>query len=63
MNCSWCGKDQKDVKKLIAGGPNFNEGDDGHLIGICDECIDMNHELIHQKPEKVKSEYSAKGVY
>lgn len=31
LGCSFCGKTQKDVKKLIAG-PN---------VFICDECIDL----------------------
>lgn len=35
--CSFCGKDQSEVKKLVAG-PN---------VTICDECVDLTHEIIH----------------
>jgi len=46
--CSFCGKSQAEVKKLVAGGPNNNEqkGDKGCAVYICGECIDLCHEII-----------------
>jgi ATP-dependent Clp protease ATP-binding subunit ClpX len=39
LKCSFCGKSQKQVKKLIAG-PGFY---------ICDECIDLCNEIIEEE--------------
>src|SRR5574340_953455 len=36
VKCSFCGKSQKQVKKLIAGPGVY----------ICDECIDLCNEII-----------------
>ena len=48
--CSFCGKSQRQVKKLIAGPGVY----------ICDECIDLCNEIIAdhtgQDLEKVKSD-------
>ena len=37
--CSFCGKSQKQVKKLIAGPGVY----------ICDECIDLCNEIIRMR--------------
>src|SRR5436305_13473528 len=37
--CSFCGKSQRQVKKLIAGPGVY----------ICDECIDLCHEIIDEE--------------
>lgn len=42
LHCSFCGKSQKEVKKLIAG-PN---------VYICDECIGLCNEIISEEMEK-----------
>ena len=42
MVCSFCGKDQQDVKKLIAG---FN-------VTICDECIDLCNDILDDEQQK-----------
>jgi len=34
--CSFCGKDQREIKKLIAGP----------AVMICDECVDLCREII-----------------
>lgn len=48
MVCSFCGKDQQDVTKLIAG---FN-------VTICNECIDLCNEILDDEAQKDKaSEY------
>ncbi|MCU1397979.1 MAG: clpX, partial [Acidimicrobiales bacterium] len=38
LKCSFCGKSQKQVKKLIAGPGVY----------ICDECIDLCNEIIEE---------------
>ena len=40
--CSFCGKNQKEVKKLIAGP----------AVYICDECIQLCSEIIEEEVEK-----------
>lgn len=42
LNCNFCGKSQKEVKKLIAGPGVY----------ICDECIDLCNEIIHEDQGK-----------
>ena len=37
--CSFCGKDQSQVRKLVAGPSVF----------ICDECIDLCNEIIEEE--------------
>jgi ATP-dependent Clp protease ATP-binding subunit ClpX len=41
LSCSFCGKGQGEVKKLIAG-PN---------VYICDECIDLCNDIIAEDYE------------
>src|SRR5512137_1156271 len=40
--CSFCGKSQKEVKKLIAGP----------TVYICDECIGLCNDIIAEEIEK-----------
>ncbi len=42
--CSFCGKNQRQVRKLIAG-PN---------IYICDECIELCNEILEEELADVK---------
>lgn len=44
-SCSFCGKNKSEVNTLIAG-PS---------IYICDECIDLCHDIIHQKKSDSKA--------
>ena len=37
--CSFCGKSQEDVKKLIAGP----------TVYICNECIDLCNEIVREE--------------
>jgi ATP-dependent Clp protease ATP-binding subunit ClpX len=46
--CSFCGKNQKEVKKLIAGP----------AVYICDECIQLCSEIIEEETEKDAGELS-----
>ncbi len=50
LRCSFCGKGQKEVKKLIAGPGVY----------ICDECIDLCMDIIDEEKEK---ETSVKGTF
>ena len=38
LYCSFCGKSQHEVEKLVAGPRVF----------ICDECTDLCHEIVHR---------------
>ena len=40
VRCSFCGKTQDQVKKLIAGSNN---------VFICDECIDLCAEILEEE--------------
>ena len=46
LKCSFCGKTQKQVKKLIAGPGVY----------ICDECIDLCNEIIEDELTEATSE-------
>ncbi|MGZ3770849.1 MAG: ATP-dependent Clp protease ATP-binding subunit ClpX [Bdellovibrio sp.] len=50
LRCSFCGKGQKEVKKLIAGPGVY----------ICDECIDLCNDIIDEEKER---ETSVKGTF
>ncbi|WP_272866915.1 ATP-dependent Clp protease ATP-binding subunit ClpX [Silvanigrella aquatica] len=52
LHCSFCGKSQREVKKLIAG-PN---------VYICDECIELCNEIIAEEMEKDDANQIAEGV-
>jgi ATP-dependent Clp protease ATP-binding subunit ClpX len=49
LNCSFCGKSQREVKKLIAGP----------TVYICDECIGLCNDII---AEEVEREEQMKGT-
>lgn len=42
LSCSFCGKSQKEVKKLIAGPGVY----------ICDECIDLCNDIISEEKDR-----------
>ncbi|MBF0549826.1 MAG: ATP-dependent Clp protease ATP-binding subunit ClpX [Deltaproteobacteria bacterium] len=50
--CSFCGKSQDEVKKLIAGPSVY----------ICDECIELCNEIIAEEYEKEESDKSKSSV-
>ena len=52
LHCSFCGKSQKEVKKLIAG-PN---------VYICDECIELCNEIISEELEKSENQSIPSGL-
>ena len=42
LKCSFCGKSQKQVKKLIAGPGVY----------ICDECIELCNDIIREEVQE-----------
>lgn len=51
-SCSFCGKSQEEVSKLIAG-PN---------VYICDECIDLCNEIVLDSSEEAEEEHISGGL-
>jgi ATP-dependent Clp protease ATP-binding subunit ClpX len=52
LSCSFCGKNQKEVKKLIAGP----------TVYICDECIGLCNDIIDEEIEKEEQNYGLAAV-
>ena len=52
LSCSFCGKNQKEVKKLIAGP----------TVYICDECIGLCNDIIAEEIEKEEQSYGLGAV-
>jgi ATP-dependent Clp protease ATP-binding subunit ClpX len=52
LTCSFCGKSQKEVKKLIAGP----------TVYICDECIGLCNDIIAEEIEKEEQTYGATSI-
>jgi ATP-dependent Clp protease ATP-binding subunit ClpX len=50
--CSFCGKNQEEVSKLIAG-PN---------VYICDECVDLCNEIVLDSTEEEGEEAPSPGI-
>ncbi len=52
LNCNFCGKSQKEVKKLIAGP----------RVYICDECIELCNDIIYEDSVKAVSKTALDNV-
>ena len=52
LTCSFCGKSQKEVKKLIAGP----------TVYICDECIGLCNDIIAEEIEKEEQQYGITSI-
>lgn len=52
LNCNFCGKSQKEVKKLIAGPGVY----------ICDECIELCNDIIYEDSVKTVAKTSTDNV-
>jgi len=50
--CSFCGKSQSEVKKLIAGPGVY----------ICDECIELCNDIIAEEYEKEEAKHSRVSI-
>jgi ATP-dependent Clp protease ATP-binding subunit ClpX len=46
LYCSFCGKSQNEVKKLIAGPSVF----------VCDECVDLCNDIIREETQEVQAQ-------
>jgi len=52
MNCSFCGKDQSEVKKIVSG-PG---------VCICDECIKICNEIVLEERKKESADFEIKEI-
>ena len=52
LDCNFCGKSQKEVKKLIAGPGVY----------ICDECIELCNDIIHEDNAKAANKINLDNV-
>lgn len=52
LSCSFCGKSQKEVKKLIAGP----------TVYICDECIGLCNDIIAEEIEREEQNYQQTNI-
>src|SRR3954451_17164635 len=50
--CSFCGKNQREVKKLIAGP----------TVYICDECIELCNDIIAEEGQKESPTRSSQAI-
>ena len=53
LYCSFCGKSQHEVRKLIAGPSVF----------VCDECVELGNEIIREEIEDSETEDSLESTY
>ena len=51
LSCSFCGKSQKDVRKLIAGPSVY----------ICDECVELCNDIVTEEYER-EDFYATRGL-
>jgi ATP-dependent Clp protease ATP-binding subunit ClpX len=51
LTCSFCGRSQREVKKLIAGP----------TVYICNECIELCNDIIAEEKEKEREYFSGRG--
>src|SRR5690606_41002579 len=49
LYCSFCGKSQHEVRKLIAGPSVF----------ICDECVDLCNDIIREEVQEAQADSQA----
>ena len=53
LYCSFCGKSQHEVRKLIAGPSVF----------VCDECVELCNEIIREEAENLEAEDVREAAY
>jgi ATP-dependent Clp protease ATP-binding subunit ClpX len=53
LYCSFCGKSQHEVRKLIAGPSVF----------VCDECVELCNDIIREEVQEEKNEAGAKRKF
>ena len=52
LTCSFCGKTQDEVKKLIAGHSLLDADGKEQPVYICDECIALCGDVIKEEIKK-----------
>src|SRR5688572_12914457 len=52
LSCSFCGKSQREVRKLIAGP----------TVYICDECVGLCHAIIAEEMKKDEARAGAEEI-
>ena len=52
LYCSFCGKSQHEVRKLIAGPTVF----------ICDECVELCNDIIREESDEQQHQHPDKHV-
>ena len=52
LYCSFCGKSQHEVRKLIAGPSVF----------VCDECVDLCNDIIREEIQESDDADSSDGL-
>jgi hypothetical protein len=53
LHCSFCGKSQDEIRKLIAGPDE---------IYICDECVDLCNDIIAEECDQEEPEAGARSI-
>jgi len=53
LYCSFCGKSQHEVRKLIAGPSVF----------VCDECVELCNDIIREEVQEEQNAATAKGKF
>ncbi|HEU5337793.1 MAG TPA: ClpX C4-type zinc finger protein, partial [Sulfuricaulis sp.] len=53
LYCSFCGKSQHEVRKLIAGPSVF----------VCDECVELCNDIIREEVQEEKNAANAKKKF
>jgi len=53
LYCSFCGKSQHEVRKLIAGPSVF----------VCDECVELCNDIIREEVQEEQNAAAAKGKF
>ena len=56
LHCSFCGKSQNEVKKLIAGKSVRTEEGKLETIFICDECIGLCQDIIEEEKKALQEQ-------
>lgn len=59
LKCSFCGRDQNQVRTLFRGLP---QKDSGSSVYICDECISQCHERLKRDKLNTAEEHTLQGI-
>ncbi|MBQ4472513.1 MAG: ATP-dependent Clp protease ATP-binding subunit ClpX [Alphaproteobacteria bacterium] len=62
LHCSFCGKSQNEVKKLIAGKSVRTEEGKLETIFICDECIALCQDIVNESQKATEEQMELPGT-